>query len=182
MTCRHALTDNQFTQVVTQHTTTVIISTQCITYTEVDDRWIKSICFDKYQWQGDEFCENNPFTLSVSKYAKMKKCKNARLQKAFAESRLHNFLLYSFKTKIKYIIYFSSLIHRKCVRLQSRNLRMHKNIAREFERDRAVLFRARQGGNMRKRQGSRGNARSRQECQREAARECGKEAVLKKRF
>ena len=38
MTCRHALTDNQFTQVDTNTQTTVIKSTQFITYTEVDGR------------------------------------------------------------------------------------------------------------------------------------------------
>ena len=56
------------------------------------------------------------------------------------------------------------------------------NRAWECERDRAELFRKRQGGNMRKRQGSGGNARQRQECEREAARECGKEAVFKKKL
>ena len=75
-------------------------STQFITYTEVDGRGIKSICFDKYQWQGDDFCENNPFTLSVNKY--YVKWKNARIQgyrRLLVESRLHKFLLYAFKTK-----------------------------------------------------------------------------------
>ena len=56
-----------------------------------------------------------------------------------------------------------SVLHFYCiesgVRLQGGNLRIHKNIARECVRDKAGLFRKRQGGNMRKRQGSRGNAR-----------------------
>ena len=83
---------------------------------EVDGRGIKYICFDKYQWQGDEFCENNPFTLSVSKY--YVQLENARIQgyrRLLVESRLHKFLLYSFETKIKYVYInlFTFLIHRK---------------------------------------------------------------------
>ena len=67
--------------------------------------------FDKYQWQGNDFWENNYFMWFLSKYYVKWTMSEFQvtegvcwiLQKACAESRLYNFLLYSFKTKNKYI-------------------------------------------------------------------------------
>ena len=64
MTCRHALTDNQFTQVDTNTQTTQLNSLH-IPKSMVAD---KIYLFDKYQWQGNAFGENNQLMLFWSKY------------------------------------------------------------------------------------------------------------------
>ena len=109
MTCRHALTDNQFTQVDTNTQTTVIKSIQFITYTEVDGRRKKFICLININDREMTFEKIISLCYFEVNITWNEQCQNSRLHKAFAESRLYNFLYIHSKQKSNIFLNISNV-------------------------------------------------------------------------